>query len=106
MAAPILQKFCQLYGQDFDLIFDQDTDPIDLFCQQHSLQAQEELLGQLKDFYEGVLPGRNSIRDLVEMGLEYVPEGDRSLRTWMPRLIKYLEEKIAISKTDRLLDRP
>jgi hypothetical protein len=90
----MLKTLCELYSQDFDLIFEQDTDPIDMFCEQHSLADQEALLRQMKDFYHGVLLGKNSIRDLVGLGLEYVPEGDRSLRSWMPRLIAYLEGKL------------
>jgi hypothetical protein len=96
----MLRELCELYTQDFDLVFQRDTDPVDLFCKQHNLQAQQELLGQLKEFYDGVLSGRNSIGDLVEMGLEYVPEGDRSLASWVPRLIKYLEGKITMSNGD------
>ncbi len=40
------------------------------------------------------------------MGLEYVPEGDRSLRSWLPRLIKYLEEKTTMAKADGISGRP
>ena len=94
----MLQELCQLYTQDFDLIFQRDTDPIDLFCQQHNIQAQEELLSQLKEFYEGILSGRKSIRDLINMGLEYTPGTERNPQTWLPPLIEYLDERIAISE--------
>lgn len=93
--ATILEKFCELYTQDFDLVFEQDTDPVDLFCQQHSVQDQMMLLRQLRDFYEGVLVGRKSIRHLASMGLEYIPGNDRDPKVWLPPLIEYLERKIA-----------
>ena|SRR6185437_1594377 len=94
----MLQQLCELYTQDFDLIFQRDTDPIDLFCQQHNIQVQTELLSQLKEFYESVLSGRESVRDLINMGLEYVPGAERDPRTWLPPLIKYLEGRIAASE--------
>lgn len=50
-----LEEFWRLYNQDFDLIFARDTDPIDLFCQQHNEQVQRALLRELKSFYDGVL---------------------------------------------------
>lgn len=92
----ILEKFCQLYTQDFDLVFERDTDPVDLFCQQHSPQDQMLLLQQLRDFYTGVLAGRKSIRHLESLGLEWAPGDDPDSKTWLPRLIEYLEQKIAL----------
>ena len=43
--ARMLPKLCELYIQDFDLIFQEPTDPIDMFCQQHDLEDQEALRG-------------------------------------------------------------
>ncbi len=87
-------EFWMLYLQDFDLVFEKDTDPIDMFCQQHDERDQRELLRHLTDFYAGVLLGRRSIRELVAMGLEYMPGDEQHPETWMPRLIQYLEEKL------------
>jgi hypothetical protein len=97
MAISRLEEFWRLYNQDFDLIFARDTDPIDLFCQQHNEQAQRALLRELNSFYDGVLCGRNSVRDLVKMGLEYVPSDDENPAIWLPPLIDYLAKKIANS---------
>ncbi len=36
--ARMLPKLCELYIQDFDLIFQEPTDPIDMFCQQYDLE--------------------------------------------------------------------
>lgn len=37
----MLQEHCIRYTQDFDLLFEHDTDPIDLFCQQHDAEQQK-----------------------------------------------------------------
>ena len=88
------RKLCELYMQDFDLVFQQETDPIDLFCQQHDVSDQKKLLAQMKSFYEGILSGKNSLNDLREMGLEYVPSDDLDPAVWLPPLIEHLEGKI------------
>lgn len=87
-----LEALCQHYGQDFDLVFEKDTDPIDLFCRQHDVKAQQELLREMVEFYEGTQCGRNSLADLVSMGLEYRP-GNRESFDWFRKLIEYLSEK-------------
>ena len=91
----MLREFCMLYVQDFDVVFVRDTDPIDLFCQQHSKRAQEELLDELRSFCGDVLAGRKSVLDLVKMGLEYMPGDEQHPETWLPQLVNYLEERIA-----------
>ena len=102
----MLQELCELYTQDFDLVFQPGTDPIDLFCQQHDVQAQEELLQQMKEFHQGILSGTKSVLDLVNMGLEYIPSTERDPRTWLPHLIKYLEGRIVISERRDKPDQP
>ena len=96
--AKMLPKLCELYIQDFDLIFQEATDPIDMFCQQYDLEDQEALLNELKKFYQEALSGTKSIMDLVEMGLEYVPSTERDPRTWLLAVIEYLSAKIAASR--------
>jgi hypothetical protein len=88
-----LEELCQHYSQDFDVIFERETDPIDLFCQQHDRGAQRELLHEMTEFYEGVLSGKKSMLDLINMGLEYVP-GNRESFTWFLSLIEHLKNKI------------
>jgi hypothetical protein len=88
-----LERLCQHYSQDFDLIFERETDPIDLFCQQHGLEDQRELLREMIAFYEGAVSGKSSLTDLVNMGLEYVP-GDPESFAWLRSLIEYLGENV------------
>jgi hypothetical protein len=97
----MLRKLCGFYIQDFDLIYERDTDPIDQFCNQHNVREQKEALGQLKDFREGVLAGKKTIRDLDKMGLGYFPSDDQDLEAWLLRVINYLGEKIANAERDR-----
>ena len=94
----MLREFCRLYVQDFDVVFEHDTDPIDLFCQQHSRKAQEQLLDDLRGFCADVLAGRRSLGDLVDLGLEYMPGDEQHPETWLPQLVKYLEARIAAPK--------
>jgi hypothetical protein len=96
--AKVLPKLCELYIQDFDLIFQEPTDPIDMFCQRYNLEDQEVLLNELKTFHQEALSGTKSIIDLVEMGLEYVPSTEHDPRAWLPSVIEYLSAKIAESK--------
>ncbi len=56
----MLPKLCELYIQDFDLIFQEPTGPIDMFCQQHDLEDQEALLSELKMFHQEALSGTKS----------------------------------------------
>src|SRR5271166_6449396 len=51
----MLQELCKFYTQDFDMIFERDTDPIDLFCQQDPVDAQEVLLDEFS-IGDGQLP--------------------------------------------------
>lgn len=90
-----LPDLLQLYSQDFDLIFQRDTDPIDYYCAQHSAQEQGDLLTEMNEVYQEVLRGEKSISDFVSMGLEYVPGEDRSPKSWLPRLIKHLEIRLS-----------
>ena len=90
----MLQALCELYMQDFDLVFQRETDPIDLFCQQHDARDQKELLARMRRFHEGVLSGENSLNDLRAMGLEYIPGDDPNPAAWLPPLIRHLEKKI------------
>ena len=87
-----LRTLCGLYVQDFDLIFQQPTDPIDMFCKQNSPQAQNELLREMVDFYQRAQTGERSIKDLIKMGLGYSPSGRDSLE-WFPEAIEYLRAK-------------
>jgi glucose-6-phosphate isomerase len=93
----MLAELCGFYIQDHDLIYEQDTDPIDQFCEQHNVREQREALAQMKDFREAVLAGKRTLQDLVYMGLGWHPLGGRDLATWLQRLIDYLEAKIANS---------
>jgi CdiI immunity protein len=97
----MLAKFCKFYSQDHDLIYEQDTDPIDDFCGQHNVQEQTETLAQLKDFREAVLAGKRTVNDLDRMGLEWCPSDEFGLATWLQRLINYLEDKIANPERDK-----
>jgi hypothetical protein len=36
----LLEHLLQIYVQDFDVTFEKNTDPVDLFCQQHSLTTK------------------------------------------------------------------
>jgi hypothetical protein len=89
----LLGELFQLYTQDFDLLYDQYTDPIDIFCLQHNVQEQKELLQEMKILYQEILSGEKSNRDLRNMGLEYIPGDDLSPMAWLPPLIRYLEGK-------------
>jgi hypothetical protein len=96
----MLRTLCGFYSQDHDLLYERDTDPIDQFCDQHNVREQKEALGQLKDFRESVLAGKKTIRDLVNMGLEWFPSEDKDLDKWLLRLINYLEAKLANPERD------
>ncbi len=96
--ARMLPKLCELYIQDFDLIFQEPTDPIDMFCQQHDLEDQEVLLNELNKFHQDAISGTKSIENLINMGMEYIPGIEHDPRTWLPALIEYLGAKIAASK--------
>ena len=96
----MLVEFCGFYMQDHDLIYKRDTDPIDDFCGQHSIQEQKEALVQLKHFHKAVLSGSKSIDDLLNMGLGYIPSDDPDPAIWLPPLIEYLEGKITNSGSD------
>jgi hypothetical protein len=97
----MLAELCGFYIQDYDLIYERDTDPIDQFCDQHTVRDQKEALAQLKDFREAVLAGKRTLQDLVYMGLGWHPLGDLDLATWLQRLIDYLEGKIANSEREK-----
>lgn len=96
--ATMLRELCMLYIQDFDVVFERETDPIDLFCEQHSRQAQEQLLDELRRYHADLRSGRRSIKDLVSMGMEYMPGDELQPETWLPHLITYLEEKIVSTR--------
>ena len=76
----MLQELCIRYAKDFDLLFEHDTNPIDLFCKQRDAEQQRRLLSQLTEFHAGALAGRNSIRDLTSMGMEYIPADQRDTK--------------------------
>ena len=90
----LLQKLCELYVRDFDLVFQQGSDPVDLFCQQHDARDQRAWLGQVKGFHKEVLLGKKSIKDLRKMGLEYVPDDEPDPATWLPLPVGHLEGKM------------
>jgi hypothetical protein len=90
----LLEDLFKWYVQDFDIVFERDTDPIDVFCQQHTDDEQRQLLKELRELYDDVLHGRASMRTILDMGLGYVPEGKSSPEAWLPRLGDYLERKI------------
>ncbi|HEY7578816.1 MAG TPA: hypothetical protein VH855_14575 [Acetobacteraceae bacterium] len=94
----MLPKLYELYIQDFDLIFQEPTGPIDMFCQRYDLQDQEALLNELKKFHQEAVSGTKTIENLVNMGLEYVPSTEHDPGTWLPAVIEYLSAKIAQSK--------
>jgi hypothetical protein len=95
----VLERFFEMYIQDFDLVFARDTDPVDLFGLQHALSEQRQLLDELKALHQAVLSGRVKIGDIRNLGLEYVPGDERSPERWLPRLIAYLESKITPALT-------
>jgi hypothetical protein len=90
----LLKGLFEMYIQDFDLLFVRDTDPIDAFCQQHTDWEQRELLKELKVLLDNMRSGKWTSRDIVDLGLEWWPDGDRSAQSWLPRFIKHLEERI------------
>ena len=87
----LMRELMIMYVQDFDIVFEEITDPVELFCRQHNARERNQLLIEMKDFYADVLAGKRSARDLIRLGLEYVPHGDWTLRSWFPKLIGYLE---------------
>ena len=91
----LLEQLFVMYGQDFDIVFSHDTDPIDLFIAQHTLPERAALLQEMKALFNDLLTKEKSVRDIKNMGLEYFPEGNRSPEVWLSRFISYLEEKIA-----------
>jgi len=58
----ILCKFFELYVQDFDLVFEKATDPIDLFCQQNSRDTQRQLLIELNELRTQIFEGKKTLR--------------------------------------------
>jgi hypothetical protein len=98
----MLAELCGFYIQDYDLIYERDTDPIDQFCDQHNVREQMEALAQLIDFRGGVLAGKRTVHDLVYMGLGWYPNVGLDLATWLQRLIDCLREKIANFGRDRI----
>jgi hypothetical protein len=86
-----------MYVQDFDIVFECDTDPIDLFCQQHTIEEQRQLLQDMRKLCDDLIHGRATLRTITSLGLEYVPEGNRALpQTWLTRFSDYLEAKIEV----------
>lgn len=88
-----LKTLCELYSQDFDLLFERATDPIDMFCEQYGTQAQNGLLREMITFYRDTQSGERTLKDLVDMGLEWDP-GDGNSFDWFRSLIDYLEAKL------------
>ena len=94
----LLEAFFIMYAQDFDLVFTHDTDPIDLFCQQHALGEQRQLSLELRNLYEDVKAGRKTLRDVKNLGLEYLPNGERDVNAWFPRFIEHLRKRLETGK--------
>jgi hypothetical protein len=90
----LLEELLCMYMQDFELVFVRDTDPIDLFCQQHTSDEQRQLLCEMKELYDGVARGEVALRDIRNMGLEYLPGGEQEPKVWLPRFVEYLQEKV------------
>jgi hypothetical protein len=91
----LIRELFEMYSQDFDLVFSRDTDPIDLFYLQHTSEESNNLLKHMKELYNDILLKKKTINDIKNMGLEYIPEGNRSPEAWLPRLIKYMEDKLS-----------
>ena len=51
----LLEEFFGMYGQDFDIVFSRDTEPIDLFVAQHTNEEQEQLLQEIIALYDDIL---------------------------------------------------
>jgi hypothetical protein len=90
----LLEDFFIMYGQDFDLVFTHDTEPIDLFCQQRTLAEQKQLLLDLEKVREDVLLGKKTLSDIRSLGLESVPNGERDASVWLSRFIAHLRKRI------------
>lgn len=90
----LLEAFFIMYGQDFDLVFTHDTEPIDLFCQQHTLAEQNQLLSDLEILHADVLAGTKNLGEIRALGLEYLPDGERDAGVWLPRFIAHLRQQI------------
>jgi hypothetical protein len=89
----LLRELFQLYVQDFDVVYAKDTDPLDYFCQTHDEQDLNQLIDEMKALLIEVTKGVKGIRDIKDMGLEYLPAPNRSPEMWLPDLIEYLQEK-------------
>jgi len=90
----LLEELFIAYGQDFDLVFTNETEPIDLFCQQHVRAEQKQLISDLEQLHEDVLAGRKTLLDIRSLGLEYVPNGERDASIWLSRFIAHLRMRI------------
>ncbi len=91
----LLEELFQWYSQDFDLLFDEDTGPVDEFWLQHTGEEERKcLLVELKLLYSDIVSGKGTLRDIRDMGLEYQPGGTRDPKKWLPMLIEYVEERL------------
>jgi|SRR6516164_3269607 len=91
----LLRELFVMYGQDFDIIFTSDTDPIDLFISQHTHEEQKQLLKEMRSLYNEIVQRTRTVHDIRNIGMEYFPNGNRSPEVWLPKFMKYLEDKTA-----------
>jgi hypothetical protein len=94
----LLEDLFVWYVQDFDIVFERDTDPIDQFCEQHKKEEQVQLLSELRELYGEVLIGTKTWRDVRALGLEYWPAGLRNPQALLFRLLEHLEARLAGTK--------
>lgn len=89
-----LTELCRIYDQDFESIFESQTEPIDYFCEEHELGEQKQLVNEMEMFLKEVDAGTKNARDLTRMGMEYNQSLGGSWN-WFREAIAYLKKKIA-----------
>ena len=88
-------------------MYKRPTDAIDQFCSQNDTQTQNEALREMIDFYQRAQAGELSVKDLVRMGLGYIPaaDGDPNSLDWFHDAIEYLRAKTQQGPEQRSLPR-
>ena len=57
-----LETLFEMYVQDFDIIFEYDTHPIDLFCKQHTVEEQRHRLQDMRKPCDDLIKRDNKSR--------------------------------------------
>jgi len=57
----LMRELMIMYVQDFDIVFEEITDPVELFCRQHNARERNQLLIEMKDFLRRRF-GRKEVR--------------------------------------------